>query len=384
MTMFAIQILVFIATPAVALWAVSRSTVAEALSPVVICYAVGIILANLPGLLLQDDLSQNVGGLAVLLAIPLLLFTVDVKAWLSSARGTIVASLIAFSSVAIVAALAGLYFIELLPDAAILAGSLTGVYTGGTPSMVAVATALQLAPASIVMLNISDTLVSGPYFLLLLAGGYRFYGIFLKPSLGGEEAARELRNPETDEPTSRVAMLKAFALAATVVGVFLFVAEMFTSTGEDGTQTSVLPDLIRIVGVSTAAIALSFVRSIREAPGTFRLGEYTLLIFCVAIGSLADFSKFGQADLLILGFTATVFFSALILQFALYFLFRIDRDTAIMASVATTFSPLFVAPLASRMKNKNALFTGIAIGLMGYAVATYLGLSVAWMVGLAH
>jgi uncharacterized membrane protein len=60
-------------------------------------------------------------------------------------------------------------------------------------------------------------------------------------------------------------------------------------------------------------------------------------------------------------------------------LFRIDRDTTIITSTATIFSPPFVPPVALALKNKEIMVSGITSGLVGYAVANYAGVALAWL-----
>jgi uncharacterized membrane protein len=56
----------------------------------------------------------------------------------------------------------------------------------------------------------------------------------------------------------------------------------------------------------------------------------------------------------------------------------------VITSVALINSPLFVPMIAENMKNKKVIITGVAIGVIGYAVGNYLGivvntlLSISW------
>ncbi|MBW2699671.1 MAG: hypothetical protein JRF33_02540, partial [Deltaproteobacteria bacterium] len=43
------------------------------------------------------------------------------------------------------------------------------------------------------------------------------------------------------------------------------------------------------------------------------------------------------------------------------------------------FGPHMVGPVAVALKNKEILFSGLASGLVGYAVGNYLGLALAWL-----
>lgn len=366
------QAALFLATPAVAVWLVQRSKLAEAVGPVAICYAIGIGAGNLPGVHLDSALSMNMGGLAVILAIPMLLFSVDVVAWLSSARATVIASLIAFMTTAVVATTVGVFFYGDIAFSHYVAAALSAVYSGGTANMVAVSRALNFPPELFVAINMTDVVISGPYYLVLVSIGVPMYGLFLKPP-----AESNVHHPELDlteqhgKLPKKSVLAKGFALTVAIAALSFAAAQLFPAG---------VRDLLMVVFASTLGIAASFVRPIRQLPGTYAVGEFVLFIFCVSIGSLADFSTLAQADPRLLLFTASVFFGSQAFQLLFFRLFGIDRDTAMMATVASVYSPPFVAPVAAKLRSKDALFTGVSIGLMGYAVAVYIGLAVAWMV----
>jgi uncharacterized membrane protein len=67
------------------------------------------------------------------------------------------------------------------------------------------------------------------------------------------------------------------------------------------------------------------------------------------------------------------------MHFALAALFRIDADTALITSTATIFGPPFIGPVARALRNRELMVSGLTTGIMGYAVGTYLGLAVAWL-----
>jgi uncharacterized membrane protein len=358
------QIILFLAAPALAIWITSRSKIAEALGPVAVCYIIGILYGNLPFAGVDKAISENAGGAAVVLAIPLLLFSVNVAAWWKSAGVTVRASLICFFSAAVAATGAGVVFYGHVPHSNSIAAALAGVYTGGTPSMFAIAKAIQLPAETLIMTNLSDLLIGGPYYLFLVAFGWRVYRWFLPPPVTatGHSNVDEERGPLTFK-----ALLRAFLLAAFIAGI---------SVGVSSPLAPEWRDVVTILLVSTLAIAASFSSRIRTMPGHFELGEYVLLIFGVSIGSMANFSEIVHADPTIFFMVATIFGTTTLLQALLFRIFKIDSDTACVAAIGSTYSPPFVGPVATRMKNKDALFSGITIGLMGYAVATYLGLMV--------
>ena len=51
-----------------------------------------------------------------------------------------------------------------------------------------------------------------------------------------------------------------------------------------------------ILGITTGGIAASFIPKIHELPGTYELGNYLILVFCVAMGARTDLA--GVCDIL--------------------------------------------------------------------------------------
>ena len=79
------------------------------ISPIVICYAVGILLANLSGIAFPKEVLTKITEISILLAIPLLLATANPKDWIRYAPGNLFAYLLGGASAALVSVLAA-YF----------------------------------------------------------------------------------------------------------------------------------------------------------------------------------------------------------------------------------------------------------------------------------
>ncbi len=60
-------------------------------------------------------------------------------------------------------------------------------------------------------------------------------------------------------------------------------------------------------------------------------------------------------------------------HFLLSWIFKVDADTTLITSVAGIFGPAFIGPIASVLKNKDIVVSGLTTGLVGYAIANYLG-----------
>jgi uncharacterized membrane protein len=130
-----------------------------------------------------------------------------------------------------------------------------------------------------------------------------------------------------------------------------------------------------VLGITTLGLALSFVRRIREQPGTYVTGQYLFLVFAVAIGSLANLPD------LFASFTSVVPYIVVVLGGALHLLlarvFGIDHDTAIITSTAAVYGPPFVGPVAAALRNPDVVPSGMTTGVLGLALGNYVGLAVA-------
>jgi uncharacterized membrane protein len=136
---------------------------------------------------------------------------------------------------------------------------------------------------------------------------------------------------------------------------------------------------IVILGITTLGIVASFVPAVRALAGSESLGNYFILLFCVAIGTLTDFGALIRSGSTLFLMTAFVVYGAIALHYGLCALFRVDVDTAIITSTAAVFGPPFVPPIADALDNKEVLLSGLTTGLVGYAVANYLGIGLAWL-----
>lgn len=144
--------------------------------------------------------------------------------------------------------------------------------------------------------------------------------------------------------------------------------------------TGKLEDIALIIlCLTTLGLALSFVPSVRNRPGSFETGEFLLLAFCVALGLQADFAALIETGQGIILFSCLALGGTIILHFLFCRVFGIDRDTCLIASTAGIYGPAFIGQVAAVIGNRRLVFNGIALGLLGYAVGNYLGISLGWL-----
>jgi uncharacterized membrane protein len=132
-----------------------------------------------------------------------------------------------------------------------------------------------------------------------------------------------------------------------------------------------------ILLLTTLAILATMLTWVQKWEYTYELGEYFLLVFCVALGLQANFTTMMAEGNIVIGFVAVAMFGTIFLHLLLAYLFKVDRDTFLITSTAALYGPAFIGQIASVINNRQLVFAGIALGLLGYAIGNYLGIGLA-------
>jgi uncharacterized membrane protein len=353
-----------------------RSRLIQWVSPIIICYLIGIGAGNIPGLYIHHGLMETASGLSVLLAIPLLLFSANFYHLIKQVRPALLAFSLGVAGVIACTLIAYWIFRDRVPEPSAVAGMMIGVYTGGTPNMSAIGIALGVEEEAFVLLNSADIVFSGIYFIFLMTAGKHILGRIL-PEFDMKRIQNADQGNEQPVAGGRCS-IKGFLIGIGLALVVLAIsAGLSTLIIRDWSMERAVP--LIILGITTFGIGASFHTRIRKLPHTYETANYLLLVFAVAMGSMADFTELIASSSGLFLFCGTVVFGSALIQILLAFIFRIDRDTMIIASTAAIFGPAFIGPVASAIGNREIIGIGIALGLIGYAIGNYLGLGVAFI-----
>lgn len=365
-------ILFYLLAPAGMLWLCNRWKFLNNIGPVLLLYVTGVLVGNMPFLPDSAAKVQEVLSSAIIpLAIPMMLFGCNFKKY--SIKKSLVALLSGCVAVTIAVVVGYVCFKDRLgPEGAKIGGELVGVYTGGTPNLAALKLMLGVKEETYILLNSYDMLISFLYLVFLMAAGIRIFRRLLgrgKATRRGEVRVEEYNNPtpykDFGKRSSLIQVLKAFLLSAIVMGCSLGVAMLFD-------QKYFMVVLILLL--TTLGIVLSFAPEVKTWDKSYDAGMYLVYIFSIVVASMADLTKLDfVGGFYMLMYVAVAIFGSLIVATILAKLLRIDGDTMVISSVALINSPLFVPMIASSMKNKDVVITGITIGIVGYAAGNYLG-----------
>ena len=372
-----LQLSVILIIPFITLYASKHIKFIKWISPIFICYAIGIIFGNLPFIAVDKELMTTAAALSVGIAIPALLFSCNFIKWLKHSKTTFISYFLAIIAVIIASSIAFVIFKDKLDEAWKIAGMMIGVYTGGTANMSAIGLAVHVDEETFILLNSADLLMAGIYFLFLITFAKPFFRLFL-PKFNGyndnkNNSGKEISTSDNEgfSSLSRSNKIKnvliTLGLSFLVLGIAAAIS--FLLTGK-------LTEIIVILTITTVGIIVSFSPRIHNLKGNYETGEFMLLVFAVAMGSLANFQNLIADSSSILIYCAIVVFGSVILHTIFAIFFRIDSDTLIITATAAIYGPAFIAPVADAIKNREVIVAGISMGLLGNAIGNYLGLAV--------
>lgn len=373
--------IVLIIGPGILIFLTSRSKILDKIGVVLLSYIVGIIIGN-SGLTGADTLSlqKSFSEISVAIALPLLLFSIDIKTAFKNAGRALFALLLAALSVAIVGTLLFFWLGNSTNHASELAGMAVAVYTGGTPNLAAVKTALQVPDEIYIKFHTYDTVIGLFYLLFVFSFARPFFSRFMKSDDSMIEPVTNSNLKETDSigieeygsliyPKSWPPILLALVLSLAIVGISDFIGSMFPANST----------AITILLITSLAIAASFFKFVRNLRKAFSVGMYIILIFCISVASLTDAAGLLNIDPVIAAYVAGGVFGGMFLHAALCKLAKIDVDTYIIVSVSAICSPPFVPAAADAINRRNLIPIGLTTGIIGYGIGNYLGISLAYL-----
>jgi uncharacterized membrane protein len=259
-----------------------------------------------------------------------------------------------------------------------ISGMLIGVYTGGTPNLAAIKTALSVDSNTYILVHTSDLVVSSIYLLFLMTYGKKIftkilpYGYHYKGRFADDDPVFSNYEDYSD-------FFKKHNLYPTLLAFGVSVVILAIAAGISYLSPENLKLVAAILIITTLGIASSFVPELRRGPRNFETGMYFILVFSLVVASMADFSKFSAEALpIFLNVLLVIFFSLFLHAFLARF-FKIDADTLIITSTALICSPPFVPLIAGSLNNRQIIVSGLTVGLVGYAIGNYLGIMIAYL-----
>ena len=389
MTKVYIILACYVLVPILIIEGFKRWTAIKKIGTVVLAYAVGII-ASLCGVFdfatpeiaaSFSKIQSMMMSVAVPLAIPLMLFNCDFKLWTKSLPKTAWALGTGITAV-LVAAVSG-YFIfrNSVPEIAKVTGMMAGIYTGGTMNFNALGAALNVDRSVMAIVLAFQMVITTPYIFFLLGGGYKIFRKILPYKDVTHKGRFDEEAVETNDVENYHGMFEKKNLFGMLKGLGLSIVFLAVGAGLAMLITDTLNELVVILTITTLSIIASFFKKVRELPKTFELGMFFILIFSVIVASMFDIHSVNGASFYIGGFVFWIIGISVALHLLFCRIAKVSGDLFCVCQVGLLCSPPFVPPIAGAMKNKKVLISGLVVGLVGYAIGTYRGALLAFVLG---
>lgn len=328
----------------------------------------------------QDMLTN----LTVLIAIPLLLFSLDLKRWLHLAGEAFKSLILALVSLFIAIVVGFLIWGSSIPQSAEVGGLLVGVYTGGTPNLAILRLALQVDQEIYLLTHTSDVVIGAIFLLFLMTVAQRIFNTFL-PHFRDSKKHRAICTivKESEGLDNYLGMLNFKSFLKLGIALLLSIAILGIAFGLSTLFDPKHETTIIVLTVTTLGILASLVKRINAIEYTFQFGMYFIIVFSLGLASLANLRVL--LETISLGLFMYVFvavFGSMVIHVILSKIFKVDTDTTIITITALTYSAPFVPAVAAAIRNKEVIISGLAVGTLGYAFGTYAGLMMAALLKL--
>ena len=384
MTIFIILFCVL--SPLFILWLTYKSSLLNKVGSIIVAYIIACTLGLL-GVFPDTDevhgVQTTIASATVPFAIPLMLFSADIKSWAKLAPAFIKSLVFGILGCAIAIAVGFVLYGQ--SDRVMFAnigGMLTGLYTGGNANLASLQVALGVDESVFVLVSAYSMVLSAVYLFFVIIFGKKVLGLFMpdfKDDKDAEDA--ELGNLSVENHENELffglfrrdnlrdlglSLLLSVGIIAVGAGVaMLFPKDMFQS--------------VFILGISLLSVLASMNKKIRSLKRTFEAGTFFILIFSVAVASQVSLSTLKDINPDIFMFTTVATLGALFFHVLLSAIFRVDTDTTLTTSISLICSPPFAPVMGGALHNKAVIGPGIAVGLFGYATGTYIGFGLAKM-----
>lgn len=357
-------------------WAESQRWGQQLGGPLILL-AVSMTASNLGIIPYSAPLYGTIAGVLVPMAIPLLLLRADLRTIIAESGPMLIAFLLA-AGATIAGALIAAQLIDMGPLHSEIVGTITSSYIGGSLNFVATAEAVGIKDSSIYVASLSADAVGAVIFLVMLMlmptiGFIRraMPSKFIDQDLGA--LAAEAEAPATEEA-------KPFRLAAAANGLALSLVICAVSSG----LASILQAhafYVLIVTALSLVVANLAKPVVRRVESEFELGTLFMYVFFAVIGAGANISEVLGAALPIIMFITVMVLIHLCVLVLIGKLMKLDLAEVLVASNACILGPAPAAALAASKGWQPLVAPGILVGMLGYAIATFIGVAITAALG---
>lgn len=329
---------------------------------ILFAYISGMLMKFMMPSIFSNDILQILIYGSIPLAIPLLIFKADFRAWLKYAPMTVKSFFIACLSTFFIGYLIGNFWLTQNIDHKIIA-MLVGVFIGGTPNLNAIGLSLQVPFETIAIANTVDLMASSIFliFMLFLAKPI-FRKILPYPLPYSYSSNLDLSTTHYETILDKIMPI--------ISAVFITVLSI-------GTSYLLFNDIkipFIMLMITVLGVVSSYYPKVRQWSMSETYGNYFITVFCFATALILDIKQiFNHLDILFLA-SFLLIFASMALQLILARIFKINAEVMMIVAIACVMSPAFVPMFVKHYQREELLLPGITTGLAGFALGNLIGL----------
>lgn len=350
-----------------AVWLESHVALFKALSAALVGILLAMVLSNV-GIIPADNKAYDVLiNPGISLGIVLILLEVNVKT-IRKAGGAMLAAFGlgavgtaagAFVSALVLAPLVG-------PETWKLAGQYTGTYNGGGVNFAALGRAFDTSSELFAAAIAADVLLTALWMAACL----------MVPLLFRQTRMKKSTQPQSGLTQSLYKSKKHVTLQDTALLVVIALGAVWFSER----LGSIIPGIPEVLWLTTIALAVAQVPQVRRLSGAAMLGYYLLLLFLTTNGAQSVVRNIVAIGPGVLYFAMGTLILHGVFVFGFGTLFRINPTTLAIASQANVGGPASAMALATARGATDRVLSGVAVGLLGYAIGNYTGFAIGMLV----
>jgi uncharacterized membrane protein len=388
-------VLFYLIVPILLIFIAQRISILDKVGVVVLAFLVGILFAMTLDISTffpvetVTSIQKNISEISIAIALPLLLFSINVKGALNMAGDTLKGMGLALLSVMIISVVGALMFSDQVHKVWQVAGMSVGAYTGGGPNMGAIKAAIDGDDSIFLTMVTYDLIFSAMYLIFVMTVAQKIFGFVLRPyqtkNIDAEVNYGGMEHLADESANAYKRLIHPSLMTQTLFSLLCSGVVVVLSVGIAGIMPESFSSVMTIILITTLGLIASHIRAIRKLANSFQLGMYFILVFCFTTGTMIDTNIFTNIDIGLVSYISFILVGSLLLQAALCKIFDIDTDTFLITSSAAIMSVPFIPVIAGALKNREILLPGFAVAIIGYAVGNYLGIFVAnitrWLLG---
>lgn len=335
---------------------------------VVIAIIAGFILGNTGVLPTQAPLYSGISKYLLPVAIPLLLFRANINKIVKEAGHTLLAFLIG-TFATVVGAVIAYNVIDLPAYQGAFTGTLAATFIGGGMNFAAVSNAMGIPPGDLLgAATAADNIVT-ILFLLVLATMPSI--AFFADKYDGERKVETKSEKEAGEEYSRLADYTSVIVAIFIAAILVYAGNIAQEQlGWEG--AGILVTTLLALLYATYAPELT-----AKLKGSFDMGMVLMIIFFASLGAQADLVGTLDSAPAFFGFVIIIIAVHAVILFTAGKFLKLTLPELVTASNACILGPATAAGLAGTKGWKSLITPGILVGILGYALANFIGVGLA-------